>query len=330
MRAVVDVHLSCKPCVWDEWLSIASDASIRANTHIHTQLITLAALAMGRDPTYEYLMEIKACMLLNDTLPSSSSSLDKGDASSSSSSSDKGKGEPTTPVAPSSSSDQGEEGEETPSPPPPFSSSTNEAEEEEGEDSSSRNNHQPLIQEGEPRITLERLKGCPAVVEALNRHVRRPKTWEAGSVDEVCVLGRGVCVFYLDAMFPVAFAACAHTHTPIHNDQSLTLQPILTTCDNNHQNIGDFPDAGGRPGPDPRAAEQHPGEEDQVHLPERRHADAAPRRAGRGGREGSQCVSVVCDVMFAPSIGSVIHTIPTIKPLLPRPLTHPPLSVTMI
>jgi hypothetical protein len=83
---------------------------------------------MGRDPTYEYLMEIKRCML-NDT----------------------------------STSD-----------PPPLE------QEEEGE-----NGARPITREGEPKVTLARLKGCPKVIEDLNRHARRARSWTPGSVEEV-------------------------------------------------------------------------------------------------------------------------------------------------
>lgn len=89
---------------------------------------------MGRDPTYEYLMEVKRCML-NDTINTSSRN--------------------------------------TPG-------------EEEGEEESGP---QPITREGEPRITLGRLKACPRVVEDLHRHARRPKAWTPGVMEEVWVGG---------------------------------------------------------------------------------------------------------------------------------------------
>ncbi len=108
----------------------------------HHQLITLAALGMGRDPTYEYLMEVKACML-NDTTTATFS--------------------------------------------PPAAAPAEEKQQQQGEAAATttEGRGQPITVEGEPRITFARLAGCPRIVEDLDRHARRPKTWTAGAVEDV-------------------------------------------------------------------------------------------------------------------------------------------------
>ncbi|GAB5031142.1 n-acetylglucosamine-1-phosphotransferase subunits alpha beta-like [Nannochloropsis oceanica] len=195
---------------WHSHLDLNRDGYLDDN-----ELITLAALGMGGDPTYEYLMEIKGCMLeggrdggkerggsgwrrrLGEMMgievgtegapwhAAIKEEGEEGDGEEGGQGEEAGSSGDSNPVSvtpiPSSSSSSSSTSSSSSSSIATAMDSKGREDKEEEENGKYRR----ISQEGDPRVTLESFLSCPKVQNDLQEHVRRKGPWIPGQVEEV-------------------------------------------------------------------------------------------------------------------------------------------------